>query len=756
MSATTLKLSRRQFLAISASAAGGVIFGFSTDSAAQEQERAVQLGDFIRIEADNRVIIGCRNPEIGQGVRTAMPMIIAEELDCRWEDVTVEQMPLGIMFTDKGPNWRYGPQGAGGSVGIQEAWADHRRFGARARQALVAAAAQRWSSTPEALTTDNGQVLHPDGRSASYGELAATAARLTPPQAEPVLKSPSRFRIVGTSRGVVDAGDIVTGRAKYGIDTYENDAALAVMLRCPFLDGDIESMDDAAARKVPGVLDVVRIAGPKPNEPLGANLAAGVAVVARDTWSALKGRAALNVTWSKGPHAAETTAGFDRQCAALLGGKGQVVLDQGDFDGALGAAAEKVEAVYQLPYASHAPLEPQNCFVRLFKENGVDKAFIVAPTQNPGGIPRLVMNLTGILREHTEVRMTRIGGGFGRRLSNDYVAEAVLIAKATGRAIKLMWTREDDMRHDFFRPAGHHHLIAGIAKDKSLTAFSHRLASASKNYRRPNMKAENLWTAELYPDDFPANLVPNLRLEWFDVQSGVPRGFWRAPSHYANAFAVQSFLDEVAHKIGEDPLLLRRRMLGVSREFEYRQHGGPRFQTSRLLAVLEKVAAKIGWGRRLPKGKGIGLACHFTFGGYAAHAVEVAVSATGALRVEHIHSAVDVGRVINPLGIAAQIEGGTLDGLAAALYQAITVNEGQISQSNFHDYPLLKFSAAPAKIDVHIIQSDADPRGCGEMGIPTLAPALANAIFNACGIRLRRLPIGDQLRTAMRKSQASA
>jgi isoquinoline 1-oxidoreductase beta subunit len=460
-----------------------------------------------------------------------------------------------------------------------------------------------------------------------------------------------------------------------------------------------------------------------------------VAVVANDTWAAIRGRDALKVRWKPGDFASESTASLDKQCEELLRGKGQVVRATGDFDTALVGAAKSVEATYQVPCLCHATLEPQSAYVKMEP----DRNTVITSTQSPGSIPRMLLDMTGLAREKTDVRFMRAGGGFGRRLTVDYVAEAAMLAKITGKPIKVQWTREDDMRADFYRPPGHHRLQAALAADGTVTGWAHRLASPTKHHRRPGLEPEKLYESEIYVDDFPHGCVPNLVYEWFAVRSGMTRGSWRAPAHYANAFAVQSFIDEIAHATGEDALRLRLAMIGAPRPLKYEQHGGPTFDTGRLAGVLRRVAEASGWGRKLPAREGLGLACHFTFGSYAAHAFHVAVPKPGEVRILRAICAVDVGRPVNPLGLQAQMEGGTLDGLAAALHQEITVKEGQVVQSNFHDYPLLGMSEAP-DVEVHIMPSTADPRGCGEMGIPTVAPALANAIYNASGLRLRRLP----------------
>ena len=738
-------LDRRSFMQLALSATGGLLLSVYLPARANRAEASTSahaIGMLVRVETDGAVIIGARTPEIGQGVKTSLPMIIAEEMDADWSRVRVEQLPLGVVKGADGAfGWKYGPQGAGGSTSIPDAWADLRQAGAQVRHVLLQAAAREWNAELDALSTDSGFVTHRDGRRIGYGELAAVAATLPLPKDTLPLKDPKRYRIIGSRQRVVDASEIVTGRAQYGVDAHLPGALLAVVARCPTFDGELKSFDASAAKKIPGVREVIALSGPKHGEPITANLAAGVAVIADTTWAAIKGREALKVEWTAGPYDGESSATLDAQCAKLLLGEGVRCRNDGDFDAARRSAARVVEATYRVPFVSHCPLEPQNACADV----RADRVLIIAPMQMPSGASRVAAQITGIDRMKIEVRMTRVGGGFGRRLTNDFAAEAVMLSKATGKPIKLMWTREDELRHDFFRPFGHHHMIATLDAAGAVTGWAHRLASASKYYRRPDVKATDLWTSELYPDDFPAQLLPNVRMEWFGVESGITRGSWRAPAHTANAYAVQSFVDEIAHATKQDPLALRLKLLGEPRELSYGQHGGPTFNPGRLANVLRMAANRIGWGRNMPQGRGLGLAGHFTFGGYAAHAMEVSVADDGVFRIERCVCAVDVGRPINRLGLEAQMIGGTIDGISTARNLEISIAGGRVVQSNFHDYPLLRIADAP-DVEVEIVDSDRDPSGAGEMGIPTAAPALTNAIFAASGKRVRSLPIGSRIK----------
>jgi len=752
-----MNLTRRKFVVAGLTGTGALLVGaplsiFGADQPTEKlgstgktlndaNQASDQLGYFVTINRDNTVTIGTNQPEIGQGNMTTLPMLVAEELEVDFATVSVEQLPLGIVRTKEGMRWKYGGQGVGGSTGLTGNWTFMREVGARARMMLQQAAANQWETDISKTRCELGFVVHSDGRRLAYSQLIHAASRLPVVEEAPQLKDVKDFRIAGKIQPAVNGMDIVTGKTRFGLDTRQPNMKYAVIARSPFHDGELLKLDDSLTRKIPGVVDVIRIERPDPDGPY-LNLAAGVAVVADSTWIAMKGREALKLEWSKGTYADESTASFDRQCESLLKTKGQVVRSDGDFSKTFESADRVFQRTYKTPFLSHAPLEPQNCYAEVRS----DRCHVIAPTQMPSGVSRAVAAVTGLDRLDIEVEMTRVGGGFGRRLTADYAAEAAMISKASEHPIQLVWSREDDIKHDFYRPSGVHQMKAGVDAEGTPIAWAHRLASAGKYYRRANVPPEGQWEADLYQDDFPANMIADFELEYFTVKSSVPRGSWRAPAHNANAFAVQSFIDEIAHETNQDPLELRLRMLGESREIDYANHGGPKFNPGRLARLAKFVAEKIDHRKPRPAGSGVGLACHFTFGGYAAHAVEVSVGSTGDLRIDRIVGAIDCGYAVNPSAVEAQMQGGTIDGLSTALNLEITVESGQIEQGNFNDYPLLQIAGVPVRFETHVLEWDENPVGVGEMGLPSIAPALTNAIFNATGKRIRELPIKDQLK----------
>ncbi|MGH8126692.1 MAG: xanthine dehydrogenase family protein molybdopterin-binding subunit, partial [Rhodanobacteraceae bacterium] len=597
-----------------------------------------------------------------------------------------------------------------------------------------------WKTGVIGLRTLRGTVVAADGRKLGYGELAEAASKLKPAKAPPGLKLPSQYLLVGQDAGDVGARDIVTGRQRFAIDEWFGGALVAVIARCPWPGGKLVHVDDASALKLKGVEKVMSIPAPDPARALGTRqLAAGVAVLARDTWTALRAVARLDIQWQPGTRAIR---GDDALAAtvdeAFAGAPGKTVRTDGDFAETLEHARRKFKAEYRFDTVAHAELEPPNALVSVDSQ----RARIVAPVQDPRATFETVRRLTGLKPDRIEVELPRVGGGFGRFLETDYVAEAVMLAKAAGKPIKLIWTRSDSFAHDTYRPFSMHRMQACADHKPELSGWVHRIASTSRlEQREPR---ESWWQSEMHPDDLPAGLIDNLQYAWYPLDSGLPRGSYRARAHAVNAFATECFLDEIAHDLKQDALKFRLALLGEPRKLPYRGHGGPVLDTGRLAWVLRLAADAIGWHKPHPHGHGFGLGCHFTFGGYAAHAVEVSMRSR-RLVIHKVVCAADLGRIVNPLGARAALTGATLDAFSTALRERITVKHGRIAQRGFKDYPLATMAQMPRAVQVILVPSQEAPTGGFAMGFPSAAPALANAIFAGTTVRVRRLPFWAEL-----------
>lgn len=713
---------------------GGLVLAFRIAPKAEAAELAGSqaLNAYVRVAPNGIVTITAKNPEIGQGIKTSLPMIIAEELDVAWENVRIVQ-------ADSDPKL-YGRQFAGGSMATPMHWDELRRVGAVARAMLVQAAALAWNCPAGECKTSEGHVIHiATGRKQGYGKLAGQCAGIAVPDAKSIpLKAAKDYKIIGKATPQYDVAKIVTGQPLFGIDVQRPGMLYATYQKAPVFGAKVVKADLDAAVAVKGVRKAFVVASDSANVMpgggnIGSGLTPGVAVVADTWWAARKGRDKLNVQWAEHPTSKQSSTGFAAQAKALAAGPPQrTARNDGDVDVALKNAAKTVEAAYAYPFLAHSPLEPQNCTAE-FKDGKLE---IWAPTQNPEPGRQLCAKTLGIRPEDITVHMIRCGGGFGRRLGNDYMVEAAWIAREAGAPVKLLWTREDDMQHGFFRPAGFHYFKGGVDKAGNLSAWHDHFVTFGEGQSVAS-------SAGMAATEFPSRFVPNYRQDVSLMPLGMPTGPMRAPGSNALAFVHQSFIDELAHAADADPLAFQIKLLG---DKPIVGEAPAAYNAGRMVGVLKAVGEMSGWGKtKLPKGEGMGVACYYSHLGYFAEVAHVAVSAAGEIKVRKMWVAADVGRqIVNPSGAMNQVQGSVIEGLSHALHQQITLANGQVEQSNFADYPLLRINEAPP-VEVKFVITDYPPTGLGEPALPPAIPALTNAIFAATGKRIRSLPIDTSL-----------
>ena len=722
--------SRRTFLSAGAAAGGGLLLSVSLPALTRNADAAdtstFAPNAFVRIGRDGQVTLMMHKVEMGQGTYTSMPMLLAEELEVDLSQIRLEHAPPSDeLYAEP----LFGVQQTGGSTSVRGNWEPLRRAGATARMLLVAAAAQTWKVDANACQAARGEVIHtPTGRRLSYGALVDKAAALPLPRDVP-LKHPKDFKLIGTSAKRLDAPDKVNGTAQFGIDVKVPGMKVATLAACPVFGGKLAGVDDSKAKAIKGVLQLVRLDD-------------AVAVVADHMWAAKQGLAALDIRWNEGPNAKLSTADIVQQLAAASQRSGVVARQEGDAAKAMARAAQKVEAVYEVPFLAHATMEPVNCTVHV-RPDGCD---IWVGTQVPTFAQTAAARLTGLPPEKVQVHNHLLGGGFGRRLEVDFIVRAVEIAKQVASPVKVVWTREEDIQHDMYRPYYYDRIAAGLDEHGRPIAWTHRITASSIMARV---------TSQLFPKTLrviraagfhnliamvrgldvdavdgaaePPYAFANMRVEYVSQEPpGIPTAFWRGVGPTHNAFVVESFVDELAAVAKQDPFEYRRTLLDKS---------------PRAKAVLELAAEQAGWGRPLPPRSGRGISLLHAFGEtYIAQVAEVSVSEAGDVRVQRVVCAVDCGTIVNPDTVKAQMESGIIFGITAALFGEITIKDGRVEQSNFDDYRMLRINEAPL-IDVHLVKSTEAPGGVGEPGTSAVMPAVANAIFAATGKRIRKLPI---------------
>jgi isoquinoline 1-oxidoreductase beta subunit len=728
-------LDRRAFLRVSGTAAGAMIIAISLPRAlamaGQADSAPWEPDPFIRIDPDGTVTLTVPRPDMGQGTRTSLPMMITDELDADWSRVKIVQADFAL---------RYGDQYSGGSSSVRLSWDPMRHAGATTRALLVAAAAARWSVLSSECGTERGQVIHlSTGRRLGYGELAAAAALLPVPTDVP-LKPASAYRLIGTRQTSVDAESIVRGTAKFGLDQRVPGMLFASIERAPTLGARVGKFDGAKALAMPGVKQVVPIDAsvlpsfgednPRPRD--------GVAVIATSTWAAMKARTALAIEWTPGAGPAASSSRMRDQALALAGKPADAVqIADGNVAAAMRGAAKVVEAVYEVPLLAHTPMEPMNCVAHVHD----GRCTVWAPCQNPEGVHQAVERALGFAGDDVEIHVTRSGGGFGRRFYADYAVEAALLSRAAGAPVQVVWTREDDVRFGFYRPSAVFAMRAGLDANSALVAWTYHIINAARGefleWEYP--AGATVWPAgrgETDRGDFPSGFLANFSLEASRLAPTIPLGQWRSIDNSSSNFAVDCFFDEVAYAAKRDPLEMRLAMLAKPAALDRRLPYDP----ARMSAVFQLAAAKGDWGKPMAAGRGRGLAGGHNNGAYVAEVAEVTVDASGKVKVDRIVAAADIGTIVNLSGAEAQVQGAIIYGLSAALMEKITVEDGRVQQGNFNDFPALRMADSPS-IEVHFVPSDSPPLGIGEGALPAVAPAVCNAIFNATGKRVRVLPI---------------
>lgn len=721
------RIDRRTFLKLTGVATGGMTLAACFNDGPGNDAPTGPASDFtpnafINIGTDGSVLIYSKIPEIGQGIKTSLPMIVAEELDAAWADVRIAQAHIDTEV--------FGRQSAGGSRSIPTSWDQLREAGATARLMLLRAAAETWGVPAEECSTANSAVVHEaSGRQLGYGELADAASRqAVPDKSELVFKARADYTLLGQRITGVDNEKIVRGEPLFGIDQQLPGMVYATYVKCPATGGRVRSANLEEVRALPGIRDAFAIDG---NDTV-TELMPGVAIVGDSTWAVFEARKRLVVDWDESEAATDSWSASVAEATKLAGdGTAAVLRESGDVDAAFAAAASTHEAFYTYPFVSHAPLEPQNCTAQ-FRDGAIE---IWAPTQRPDGAVASVANVLGIPEESINLHQLRVGGGFGRRLVNDYVCEVAAIAQRVDAPVKLQWTREDDMAHDFYRPGGFHAFKASLDDAGRLSGWQDHFITFS------NDGAEPAPSADMREGELPEGLIDNWRVRQSLMPLGTPTGPWRAPRSNAIAFAVQSFIHELAVAAGRDHLEFLLEILGDPRWLVPGDAGA--LNTERAAAVTRLAAEKAGWGKPLPEGRGLGLAFYFSHAGHFAEVAEVSVDLDRRLQVHRVTVAGDVGLIINRSGAENQCEGAVIDGLSTMLGLEVTLEDGRARESNFDSYPLLRIDAAPA-VDVHLIETDYSPTGLGEPALPPLAPAVCNAIYAATGHRVRTLPLSRE------------